>query len=141
MNTMSDGRVQLVHKSADAIDFEQAELGILFMTDMFELSKKQSYKIMVQDADYVPMSIVVINGEMKTYQTGSAQFGTDLKRGFGVFGRLALADPFDGCSRFSQSFYNKILILKRGNFMFIDKARQVQAAGGLGMVVIGNDKI
>ena len=139
---MSDGRVQLVHKSNEAANLEQAELGILFMADMFEQSKKQNYKISVQDTDdYKPMSVVLLNSEMREYQTGTAQFGYDTRRNPGVFGRLAMAEPFDACSSpYSVAVSNlsdKILIAKRGNCMFVDKARNVQVTGALGLIIIG----
>lgn len=122
---------------------EQAELGILFMTDMFELSKKQSFRISLTDStDFKPLSVVLLNNqELKEYQTGTAQFGYDLRKNPGVFGRLLIADPFDACNTLTnsnQDFYDKIVVVKRGNCMFVEKARHVEAAGGVGMIVVDN---
>jgi hypothetical protein len=140
---MPDGRVQLMHKSTDALDFEQAELGILFMTDMFELSKKQNYKIQVQENDYKPMSIVVLNAELKEFHTGVAQFGLDLRHNLGIIGRLTFSNPMqDACTPFPPAQFNtttnRIVVARRGNCMFVDKARHVQNAGGIGLIVIDN---
>jgi hypothetical protein len=138
---MPDGRVQLVHKTNDASDAAQAELGILFMTDMFELSKKQNYKLQVQESDYKPMSLVLlVNAELKEYHTGIAQFGLDLRKSFGVIGRLAIAEPFDACTPLQPpgNLTDRIVLVKRGNCMFVEKARHVQKSGGIGVIVIDN---
>ena len=45
LTTMADGRVQLVHKTTFATTLEDAETGILFMTEMLELSKQQEFQI------------------------------------------------------------------------------------------------
>jgi hypothetical protein len=138
---MSDGRVQLVHKTSDAADLAQAELGILFMTDMFELSKKQNYKLQVQESDHKPMSVVLVNAELKEYQTGVAQFGLDLRRDHGVIGRLGIAEPFDACTPLqSADLSGRIVMTKRGNCMFVEKARHVQQRGGIGVIVIDNSE-
>ncbi len=144
LETMNDGRIQLVHKSNGAQDLEQAELGILFMTDMFELSKKQNFRVNVQEQDYKPLNVILLNNqEMKQFQTGTAQFGYNFTTNhYGLFGSVELAEPFDGCSRLNVSlnYADKIILAKRGNCMFIEKAMNIQASGAMGLIIIDNNE-
>lgn len=149
LTTMQDGRVQLVHKTTFAQTIEDAETGILFMTEMLELSKQQDFQLKsnLYVEDYRPMSVVLMsepyNGE-KEFYAGPAQFGYDFKQNYGVFGKLVRAEPFNACSELKYSdkmtLVDKIIVAKRGDCIFIDKARMVQKAGGLGLIIIDNIK-
>lgn len=146
MTTISDGRVQLVHKTTEAASFEDAELGILFMTDMLEFSKSQKLKAAssTSEDEYKPMHVIPLttrptqsSGQLKSYLGGPSQFGYVLRSRMGVFGKLALAEPIDACGKElnQANAYDKILIAKRGNCIFVEKARLAQKAGALGLVI------
>jgi mannosidase alpha-like ER degradation enhancer 3 len=145
VTTMSDGRIQLIHKSNEALTLQQAEMGILFMTEMLELSKQQNLKSNVLVDEYRSISIVLLSSPfagLTSYPAGPAQFGYDFRKNYGMFGKLILANPFDGCSdyNFTQSieFSNKIVVTKRGNCMFIEKARKAESYGAVGLIIIDN---
>ncbi len=145
VTTMSDGRIQLIHKSNEAISLPQAEMGILFMTEMLELSKQQNLKSNVLVDEYRSISVVLLSspfGGLTSYPAGPAQFGYDFRKNYGLFGKLILANPFDGCSDYNLTqtidFSNKIVVAKRGNCMFIEKARKVESYGAVGLIIIDN---
>jgi hypothetical protein len=55
-----------------------------------------------------------------------------------VPGEIVIADPLDGCSPLQpipQTYANKIVLVKRGVCTFVNKAKRVQEARGLGMLV------
>lgn len=151
ITTIADGRVQLVHKTTEAASFEDAELGILFMTDMLEFSKSQKLKAasMGGDDEYKPMHVIPLSKSVssggnegksaviKSYLGGPSQFGYVLRSNIGVFGKLALAEPLDACGKSlkQENMYDKILIAKRGNCIFVEKARLAQKAGAVGLII------
>jgi hypothetical protein len=147
LNTMPDGRVQLVHKANEAESIESSEMGIFFMTEMLELSKQQNFQLKsnIQD-EYTSLSVILLSTTLNkrpAYVSGPAQFGYQLRSNYGIFGRLILANPIDGCSPFKlpqdlEHIYDRILVVKRGNCMFIDKVRLAEKAGALGVIVIDN---
>ena len=55
----------------------------------------------------------------------------DLKKNVGLFGKLQLAEPLDACMMLDANvnYADKIVVAKRGNCMFIEKARLVENAG------------
>lgn len=148
LTTMQDGRVQLVHKTGDAEDYENAEMGIIFMTEMLELSKQQNFQLKSNSLndDYKPMSVVLMsephNGT-KIYLAGPAQFGRELRSSLGLFGQLILAEPLEACKDIPYPrrlhYFGKIVVVKRGECMFIDKARKLEEAGALAMLVMDNN--
>lgn len=142
LTTMEDGRLQLVHKTNDALTFEDAELGILFMTEMLELSKQQKYKANTVEDEYKPISIIIMSRPFQTskiYLAGPAQFGYNLRKNVGIFGKLIIGDPFDACKPLKNpQTSNKIILVKRGNCIFIEKVRNVENAGGIGVIIIDN---
>jgi len=147
---MQDGRIQLVHKTNLAQTLEDAEIGIRFMADMLELSKQHNFQLKSKNLpdEYGPLSVLLLpNSDRhhppKTHQAGPAQFGLNLKHHPGLFGKLLLAQPLDACLPLAiatpaTDFTNKIVVAKRGNCIFIDKARNVQKAGGLGLIIVDN---
>jgi hypothetical protein len=114
---------------------------------MLELSKQQNFQLKsnVND-DFTSMSVVLLSSLLKSepmYVAGPAQFGYKLRSNPGVFGRLLLANPIDGCKTLEfplnvNYIFDKILVVKRGNCMFIDKVRLAEKAGALGVIVIDN---
>lgn len=90
-----------------------------------------------------------------SYEIGRAQFGADLPAG-GLVGRIAcLVDApdlpaaaagtpdrtiFDGCSAAENPgrIAGSIALIDRGQCSFVDKARNAQAAGAIGVIVVNN---
>ena len=141
--TMQDGRVQLMHKTEYARSLEDAETGILFMTEMLELSKQQDFQLKsnILVDENRPMSLILLNPPIngtKQFHAGSAQFGYDLRKYVGIFGKLQLAEPLDACMTLSANvnYADKIVVAKRGNCMFIEKARLVESSGNLNNLLI-----
>jgi ER degradation enhancer, mannosidase alpha-like 3 len=145
LNVMPDGRVQLMHKNSDAESTEEAEMGILFMTEMLELSKHKNFQLKTNLDDYRPTSLTFVSppfNALKQYMGGPAQFGYDLRHNPGLYGRLALAEPIEACTPLllpsGESLLDKFVVAKRGNCMFVEKARLVERAGAAGLIVIDN---
>ena len=66
LNTMPDGRVQLIHKANEAESIESSEMGIFFMTEMLELSKQQNFQLKSSIHDeYTSMSVVLLSTRLK----------------------------------------------------------------------------
>ncbi|KAL3218637.1 hypothetical protein MRX96_031448 [Rhipicephalus microplus] len=135
---MSDGRIQLIHNAAQAESPEDAQEGLLFMQEMIELAKHQN-----QQEQHV-RSVTFTLPSTKTHmvlQAGPAQFGKDLgKPANEVRAPLVLLDPLRGCGelRNSHDIKGKIVIMERGECMFVEKARKIQAFGAIGGIVLDN---
>lgn len=134
--TLKDGRVQLIHNSAAAQSSEAAEEGSLFMQEMISLSQQQKqyeYKLRA-------VSFVLPNNIKISLLAGPAQFGSEV--GENIIESLAVKlNPFDGCNLekiLNKNLMNKIAIVKRGDCMFIEKARNVQKLGAVGMIIVDN---
>lgn len=57
-----------------------------------------------------------------------------------VASSLAMAYPRDACKPIaSTAIVGRIALVERGDCSFVQKARHVQAAGGIGMIVTNND--
>eukprot|EP00949_MAST-11_sp_MAST-11-sp1_P003849 g3849.t1 len=56
--------------------------------------------------------------------------------------RAIIADPISGCDEkgFKQNVKNAFVIVERGNCPFIEKAKIVKTAGGIGLIVINTNK-
>jgi len=78
---------------------------------------------------------------------GPAQFGLDLTQnptGDGVEAEAVNLGAFTGCKleiiRELFDLKDKIAVVKRGQCMFIEKARHVQLLGGVGIIIIDTDE-
>ncbi|KAK6195946.1 hypothetical protein SNE40_001268 [Patella caerulea] len=138
--TMSDGRVQLLHTASEAATPEDAEDGMRFMQEMIELSKKQKPEAQ-HDPMYVQMVSQPYYGSVY-YKAGPAQFGYDLKALPPVQGKLGVADPIKACTAFNNidDLGGKIVIIERGDCMFVDKARNLMHAGAIGGIVLDHNE-
>lgn len=146
LSSTEDGRVQLIHKSNEAFNYDDAEMGILFMTDMLEHSKKADFKLKTNDVDeYRSLSVILLSSPFngsKIYQAGPAQFGSKLRSNLGYFGKLVLSEPIDACTDLKDNvaYFNKIIVAKRGNCMFVEKARIAEKFGAIGLIIIDNSE-
>lgn len=139
---LKDGRVQLIHNSAAADSVEDADEGASFMQEIISLSKQQlqneqrlrTVSFMLPDKnnlDEVKVSMLA----------GPAQFGPDLNSLDETFGgQVVKAIPIDACSlnELEDNMLGKIVLVQRGNCMFIEKARNVQKLGAIGLIVFDN---
>lgn len=137
---LPDGRVQLLHTSSNAKSSDDAEEGLLFMQEMIELSKLQQEQPenpprMVSFSHKVDDKITVT-----TIQAGPAQFGLDLKGDVTVSGKVVKASPLRACGEIDNEdeVKGKIVIMERGDCMFIEKARKLESLGGIGGIVLDN---
>lgn len=111
------------------------------MQEMVELSKIQS-----QQTDALPQAVSFVmrdssNIERKiTVRAGPSHFGTELKNGESITASVILAQPFRVCSDLlnAEKMKGKIIIMERGDCMFVEKARKIQKAGALGGIVLDN---
>lgn len=137
---LPDGRVQLLHTSSNAKSSDDAEEGLLFMQEMIELSKLQ------QEQPENPPRVVSFQQEIEgqllltTIQAGPAQFGLDLKGDVQVTGVVVKASPLRACDQLHNKadVKDKIVIIERGDCMFIEKARRLEALGAIGGIVLDN---
>lgn len=137
---LPDGRVQLLHTSSNAKSSDDAEEGLLFMQEMIELSKLQ------QEQPENPPRVVSFQQEIDgqsfttTIQAGPAQFGLDLKGDVQVRGTVVKAVPLRACEQphNKAEIKDKIVIIERGDCMFIEKARRLEALGAVGGIVLDN---
>uniref|UniRef100_A0A1S4MY25 alpha-1,2-Mannosidase n=1 Tax=Pediculus humanus subsp. corporis TaxID=121224 RepID=A0A1S4MY25_PEDHC len=134
--SMADGRVQLVHTIASARSQADAKEGLLFMQEMLELSQTQKHV-----PDKGPLSVVFEkNGQMISIAAGPAHFGKDLSGGMRVTAKVGVADPIQACESLSNSdrLKGRIVIIQRGDCMFVSKVRKVEEAGAVAAIVIDN---
>ena len=119
---LPDGRVQLLHTIANAKTPEDGEEGLLFMQEMIDLSKHQNNLPSTQ-AKVVRFRL----GAGEDWQqiiAGPAQFGRELSQGFSVTAQAVLSDPIAACEvpDNAKDFWGKIVIVERGECMFIGKS-------------------
>lgn len=138
---LNDGRVQLLHTFSSARSTSDAEEGLLFMQEMVELSKLQA-----QQTESAPQAVSFAikdgtgNKKTITVQAGPSHFGVSLKNNQKVKSQAMLAEPFRACTdlKFAEKMKGKIVIVERGDCMFVNKARQIQNAGALGGIIVDN---
>jgi len=135
--TLPDGRVQLLHTFANAKTPEDGEEGLMFMQEMIDLSKQQSTNV-----ESPPKQVTFqVDGQKHQLQAGPAQFGKDLKDGLSVTGKVVMANHVRACGGSLQnggSMWGKIVIVERGDCMFVEKARVLQSLGAIGGIVMDN---
>jgi len=135
--TLPDGRVQLLHTLASAKTPEDGEEGLLFMQEMIDLSKQQTTGV-----ESPPKQVsFTIDGMRYQLQAGPAQFGKELKDGVTVSGSVVMANHVRACGGSLQngdSMWGKIVIVERGDCMFVEKARVLQSLGAIGGIVMDN---
>ena len=156
---LKDGRVQLVHNSAAAWSMDDAEEGALFMQEMIALSKMQvaeetrlrmvSFTLKSRagsesDSGSSSSSPPPNNEVNISLLGGPAQFGLDLAAlEQPVSGELVRAEPaIDACHLEEignrAEMAGRVVLAQRGGCMFIEKARNVQRLGALGIIIADN---
>lgn len=111
------------------------------MQEMVELSKIQS-----QQPDALPQSVSFMardkNGAEKkvVIRAGPSHFGPEMKNNEHIKSSVIFAQPFRVCNELTnaEKIKGKIVIMERGDCMFVEKARKIQKAGALGGIVLDN---
>ncbi|KAH9422303.1 ER degradation-enhancing alpha-mannosidase-like protein 3 [Dermatophagoides pteronyssinus] len=141
---LKDGRVKLIHDSQSAQSMEAAEEGAYFMQEMITLSQQQhQYEQKLRTVSFILSKSIKVS-----LLAGPAQFGLDFddsnqqKQHHSIESTVIKLKPFDGCNLNDfvdqDRIKNQIVLVERGNCMFIEKARNVQKFGAIGMIVIDN---
>ncbi|XP_075930932.1 ER degradation-enhancing alpha-mannosidase-like protein 3 isoform X3 [Petromyzon marinus] len=128
---LPDGRMQLHHNERRAESGRLAEDGARFMRDMAEHRRFTPARA-VQLVSPPFLGRVVLSA-------APAQFGLDLaKEQHGVKGSLALSDPPLACSPLSNgaAVASRVVLVRRGECTFAEKARNLRHAGARGGIVI-----
>lgn len=141
---LSNGRIQLIQSTASAASDEDAEDGIQFMQDIIDLSRQQASKL--QDAMKSVQFTLPKTGVKISLPAGPALFGIDLNsKSVPVTGKVLQVEPFDACNELfsEETLFNlkgKIALASRGDCMFVQKARNVQKLGAIGLIVVDNNE-
>ncbi|XP_011057999.1 PREDICTED: uncharacterized protein LOC105148154 isoform X2 [Acromyrmex echinatior] len=137
--TLTDGRVQLLHTFSNAKTPQDSEEGLLFMQEMVELTKMQI------QPETKPQTVTFTKPntdppEKITLLAGPAQFGPELQNFDKITGKVIFTYPPAACTDLlnADRLAGKIVIMDRGNCMFIEKARRIQQAGALAGIVLDN---
>lgn len=134
---LADGRIQLVHNTAQADTAEDGEEGVIFMQEMIELSKTQSQ----QEQHLYVVYFSLPNNIRIVLNAGPAQFGIDLKDKSPIQSEIEVAQPLRACCQIynAAALKGKIAVIERGDCMFIEKARHIQSAGAVAGIVLDNN--
>lgn len=107
----------------------------MFMQEMIDMSKQQA-----SQPESPPKLVTFdVGGSSKQLQAGPAQFGTDLSGGKKVSGKVVLAQHIRACGgslQNGEAMVGKIVVVERGDCMFVEKARVVQSLGAVGGIVL-----
>ncbi|GMT05600.1 hypothetical protein PENTCL1PPCAC_27774 [Pristionchus entomophagus] len=139
-----DSRLLLTHQGTAAKTPEHAQWGIVFMTEIAELARAggghaesaaspPAEPIYVQLLSAPHLGLPILTGSLALY-------GSKLRTQ--VRGRLTLAEPLRACEKLTNpdEVRDSIAIVERSDCMFIEKTRAIQAAGGIGVIVIDHKK-
>lgn len=133
----ADGSLLITHDLAGAQNLGNAAEGLAVMQEIVESARKEA-----RMENITPCKITVTSALAEFEQSffaSPAQFGLQLKADDpGISGVLGFADPDDACSPNVENVTGKVAIVKRGGCMFVEKARHVQDAGAIGMIVVDN---
>ncbi|KAH9516895.1 ER degradation-enhancing alpha-mannosidase-like protein 3 [Dermatophagoides farinae] len=134
---LKDGRVKLIHDSTMAQSLEAAEEGVHFMQEMISLSQQQrQYEQRLRTVSFILSKTIKVS-----LLAGPAQFGYDFNSDKShIEGTIIKLNPFDGCNidEITTDIKNQIVLVQRGNCMFVEKARNIQNLGAIGMIVVDN---
>ena len=72
---------------------------------------------------------------------GLAQFGREITDGFKLTEEIVVADPIKSCAAANNGneFWGKIVLVERGDCMFVEKARVLESQGAKGGIVLDNN--
>ena len=80
-------------------------------------------------------AVVVWDDENQIHATGHSEFGNWYEV---IDAPAMMSDPLDGCTEITNDLSGHVAVIQRGTCYFSDKARNAQAAGALGVVILNN---
>ncbi|CAJ0565963.1 unnamed protein product, partial [Mesorhabditis spiculigera] len=144
VQVQDDGRIHLSHHATNAASVEMARWGLEFLLEADQLAKKLVEQAAAAGREQPQPDIYI---QLLSYPylgkpvmlAAPAQFGR-LLEDYSVEAEVAFSVPFSGCSSLlnGPQVKGKVVAVQRGDCMFQDKARNVQEAGAVGVIVIDN---
>uniref|UniRef100_A0A914HBZ6 alpha-1,2-Mannosidase n=1 Tax=Globodera rostochiensis TaxID=31243 RepID=A0A914HBZ6_GLORO len=148
------GFVKMVHAAHTALNAKFAIDGLRFLREISAIIGEQRQQKLVQQNEggksvrfEIGLTRVVQLISWPHYgapgfAAAPAHFGAEFGRDIQFTGELALADPLRACSALQnpREMRGRVAVVRRGACMFEEKARNVQSAGAIGVVVIDNQK-
>lgn len=111
------------------------------MQEMVELSKGQSEQqdALLQSVSFMMRDSSGIDRKM-TVRAGPSRFGPALQNDERVTSPVIFAQPFRVCSELTnyEKIKGRIVVMERGDCMFVEKARKIQKAGAIGGIILDN---
>ncbi|KAL9924688.1 LOW QUALITY PROTEIN: ER degradation-enhancing alpha-mannosidase-like protein 3 [Glossina fuscipes] len=141
MVSLGDGKVRLFHSFYNAKSPEDGEMGLMFMEEMIELTKMQSLNQLAQLQAVAYKKDGIKSNDWIALMAGPSHFGPELIEDNFVEGEVIIADPIRACGpvlKNAEKARAKIVIAERGDCTFVSKARVVQSAGALALIVCDN---
>jgi ER degradation enhancer, mannosidase alpha-like 3 len=136
-----EGTILISQDTTKARNVAAAAEGMLLLQELV-----QTFRLPNSREDNMPPATVRLTSQQtgldRTLKAAPAQFGTQLsKDGGSVYGNVGFAKPESACSTDGlAAVTGKIAVVTRGGCMFVEKARNVEAAGALAMIVLDNKK-
>lgn len=91
------------------------------------------------DGGYSVLGIAVdIDGEVSQYEAGVAAFGPSLEEIEPVSAPVAVTTPSKACDPITEDLTGLIALISRGDCAFVDKVKNAQARGAVGVIVHNN---
>ncbi|CAF0742825.1 unnamed protein product [Adineta ricciae] len=144
LQSLPDGQIQLIHIASTAQSLNDAEDGLHFMQEMIDFMKHTNANEN-SPLHRIPLSVIPISIPSSKiafdFPVSTAQFGKQLHGTQGIFAQLYVVQPFSACSQilFSPHVHSRVGIIRRGDCMFIDKARSLEHANAIGGIVIDHN--
>lgn len=138
IKNIGNGQIQLFQSPQNAICGAAAQEGLLLMQEIMRSSVSQGAHRSLKE-------LVILSPEehAQTFTAGPAQFGPDFGINNFVSGRLVVGSPLDGCTALENVdvIERNIVLLTRGNCMFIEKVRNAEEAGATAAVIYDNKEL
>lgn len=137
--------IQLVHLMSTAENIEAGKEGIIFIKKMIKLSKKQTLTFS-NFVSFVKFNLPFNENMEIQLPACSSQFGIQLNENekLKFSAEVSIVTPLHGCNETIDSrlnnVKNKFALVERGECMFIQKVRNVEKMGALGVIIIDNVK-
>lgn len=139
----TDEGVRLLFQAANGDDKIKAveSKGLAYIKKLIELQETQKRSEEGQERGQVSLKIVDSkDGVIAKVEGGPASFGPNLDDIYRIYdGDLVLSSDLDGCSPVPENQYlGRVVLVRRGGCMFIEKVRYAEAAGANAVVILNN---
>lgn len=127
-------------KGGDTSKLGESE-GLIYIKKLMELQAAQSKSEEQEGRGQVSLEILDSNGDVVAkMEGGPASFGPNLDGMYRIYdGELVVSLDLDGCSPVPQNEYSgRVVLVRRGGCMFIEKVRYAEAAGANAVVIFNN---